>query len=43
MIDQFSTRFNQELSRKFTEQAGDVIIESITIADGKMTIVAHKR
>ena len=43
MIDQFTTGFDQLLTAKFTEQAGDVVIDSISIDDGKMTIVAHKR
>ena len=43
MIDQFSAGFDQILTAKFTEQAGDVVVDSITINDGKMTIVAHKR
>ena len=43
MIDQFTTSFDQLLNDRFSEEAGAVAIDSITIADGKMTIVAHKR
>jgi uncharacterized protein YpmS len=43
MIDQFTTAFDQLLNERFSQEAGDVAIDSITIADGKMTIVAHKR
>jgi hypothetical protein len=43
MIDQFTTGFDQLLNERFSQEAGDISIDSITIADGKMTIVAHKR
>ncbi len=43
MIDQFTTGFDQLLNERFSQEAGDISINSITIADGKMTIVAHKR
>jgi uncharacterized protein YpmS len=43
MIDQFTTGFDQLLTAKFAEQAGDIVIDSIDINDGKMTIVAHRR
>jgi len=43
MIDQFTTSFDQLLTARFSEEAGAVAIDSINIADGKMTIVAHKR
>jgi uncharacterized protein YpmS len=43
MIDQFTADFDQLLTTKFAEQAGDVVIDSISIEDGKMTIVAHRR
>jgi uncharacterized protein YpmS len=43
IIDQFTTGFDQLLTARFTQEAGDVVIDSITIEDGKMTIVAHKR
>jgi len=43
MIDQFTTGFDQLLTARFTEEAGDLVIDSINIDDGKMTIVAHRR
>lgn len=43
MMDQFTTNFDQLLSARFAQEAGNVVIESITIADGKMTIVASTR
>jgi uncharacterized protein YpmS len=43
MIDQFTAGFDQLLTTKFAEEAGDVVIDSISIEDGKMTIVAHRR
>jgi uncharacterized protein YpmS len=43
MIDQFTAGFDQMLSTRFAQEAGDVVIDSITIEDGTMTIVAHKR
>jgi hypothetical protein len=43
MIDQFTTGFDQLLNERFSQEAGDISIDSITIADGKMTIIAHKR
>jgi uncharacterized protein YpmS len=43
IIDQFTVNFNQLLASRLTQEAGSVTIDSITIADGKMTIVAYPR
>jgi uncharacterized protein YpmS len=43
MIDQFTAGFDQLLTARFAQEAGDVVIDSISIEDGKMTIVAHRR
>jgi len=43
IVDQFTSGFDQLLAARFTQEAGAVAIESITIADGKMTIVAYQR
>lgn len=43
VIDQFTSGFDQLLTSRFTQEAGAVAIDSITIADGKMTIVAYQR
>jgi uncharacterized protein YpmS len=42
MMDQFTASFDQLLAARFAQEAGNVVIDSITIADGKMTIVANK-
>jgi hypothetical protein len=43
MIDQFTANFNQLLASRLAQEAGSVAIDSITIADGRMTIVAYPR
>jgi uncharacterized protein YpmS len=43
VIDQFTAGFDQLLASRFTQEAGDVRIDSISIANGKMTIVAYRR
>lgn len=43
VIDQFTAGFDQMLAARLAQEAGGFTIESITIADGKMTIVAYKR
>jgi uncharacterized protein YpmS len=43
VTDQFTANFNQLLVSRLAQEAGSVAIESITIADGKMTIVAYPR
>lgn len=43
MVDQFTKGFDQLLTARFAQEAGAVAIDSITIADGKMTIVAYQR
>lgn len=43
VIDQFTANFNQLLASRLAQEAGTMAIESITIADGKMTIVAYPR
>jgi uncharacterized protein YpmS len=43
MIDQFTAGFDKLLTARFTQEAGDVVIDSISIDDGKMTVVAHRR
>ena len=43
IMDQFTAGFDQLLTARFAQEAGDVVIDSITIEDGKMTIVAHRR
>ena len=43
IIDQFTVNFDQLLTARFAEEAGAVAIDSISIADGIMTIVAYQR
>jgi uncharacterized protein YpmS len=43
MVDQVSTQVNQMLLSQFNTTADAIFVESIVIADGKMTITAHKR
>ena len=43
IMDQFTAGFDQLLTARFAQEAGDVVIDNISIDDGKMTIVAHRR
>lgn len=43
MIDQFTSGFDQMLAARFAQEAMGYTIDSITISDGKMTIVAYRQ
>lgn len=42
MIDQLTATFDQMLATRFSQEAGGYRIDSISIADGKMTIIASR-
>jgi uncharacterized protein YpmS len=41
LLDQFTSQFDQALEQKLNSDNNPVFIDSIVIADGKMTITAH--
>ncbi len=42
-VDEISNRFNQLLLQQLGETSQAIAVDNITIADGKMTVTAHRR